>query len=173
MRRRLGLAEVLVKKPEIAILDEPTQGLDPESALEFLEHIKSLKREENLTILLSSHLLDQVQTVCDRVGLFSTGHMEIEGTVSELATRVLGGRFLVTLQAKGDGISEQLSDLSGVSEVKEGEPGEFKVECETDIRPRIVESVIKAGGELYELTMESHTLNSIYQTYFKEVVHET
>lgn len=63
MRRRLGLAEVLFKRPSIAILDEPTQGLDPESATVFLDLIRDLKRNEGITILLSSHLLNQVQEV--------------------------------------------------------------------------------------------------------------
>jgi ABC-2 type transport system ATP-binding protein len=70
MRQRLGLADVLIKRPQLIIMDEPTQGLDPELAREFLDLIRSLK-EEGITILLSSHLLPQVQVICDRVGLFS------------------------------------------------------------------------------------------------------
>ncbi|GIX27962.1 MAG: hypothetical protein KatS3mg123_1843 [Burkholderiales bacterium] len=72
MRQRLGLAELLCKMPRIAILDEPTLGLDPEAARDFLALILKLK-EEGITVLLSSHLLHQVQEVCDRVGLFSPG----------------------------------------------------------------------------------------------------
>ncbi|MCS7261307.1 MAG: ABC transporter ATP-binding protein, partial [Anaerolineae bacterium] len=68
MRRRLGVAEVLLKRPQLVILDEPTQGLDPEGAREFLNIIRGLK-QDGITVLLSSHLLHQVQAVCDRVGL--------------------------------------------------------------------------------------------------------
>lgn len=84
MRQRLGLAEVLIKSPRIAILDEPTQGLDPESAFEFLQLIRSL-RDDGITVLLSSHLLDQVQQICDRVGLFYQGRLVLEGSVAELS----------------------------------------------------------------------------------------
>jgi ABC-2 type transport system ATP-binding protein len=67
MRRRLGLAELLVKQAEVVVLDEPTLGLDPEAGREFLDLIRALKRD-GITVLLSSHLLHQVQAICDRVG---------------------------------------------------------------------------------------------------------
>ena len=75
MRQRLGLADVLIKNPEIIILDEPTSGIDPAGVQEFIELIRWLSREEGLTVLFSSHHLDQVQKVCDRVGLFSNGQL--------------------------------------------------------------------------------------------------
>ena len=73
MRQRLGLADVLIKNPEIIILDEPTSGIDPAGIQEFIELIRWLSKEKGLTVLFSSHHLDQVQKVCDRVGLFSNG----------------------------------------------------------------------------------------------------
>ena len=75
MRQRLGLADVLIKKPEIIILDEPTSGIDPAGVHEFIELIRKLSKEEGHTVLFSSHHLDQVQKVCDRVGLFSNGKL--------------------------------------------------------------------------------------------------
>ena len=81
MRQRLGLAEIVMKGAEIAILDEPTSGLDPQATVEFLEMIEDLKRE-GVTVLLSSHLLDQVQRVCDRVALFQAGRIVLMGTVA-------------------------------------------------------------------------------------------
>ena len=73
MRQRLGLADVLIKSPEVIILDEPTSGIDPAGVQEFIELICWLSKEKGLTVLFSSHHLDQVQKVCDRVGLFSNG----------------------------------------------------------------------------------------------------
>lgn len=70
MRQRLGLADVLIKSPEVIILDEPTSGIDPAGVQEFMDLIRQLSREEGLTVLFSSHHLNQVQQVCDRVGLF-------------------------------------------------------------------------------------------------------
>ena len=75
MRQRLGLADVLIKNPKIIILDEPTSGIDPAGVQEFIELIRWLSKEEGLTVLFSSHHLDQVQKVCDRVGLFSNGQL--------------------------------------------------------------------------------------------------
>lgn len=75
MRQRLGLADVLIKQPEVIILDEPTSGIDPAGVKEFITLIRHLSQEEGLTVLFSSHHLDQVQQVCDRVGLFSGGKL--------------------------------------------------------------------------------------------------
>lgn len=120
MRQRLALAEVLVKEPRIAILDEPTQGLDPESAHEFLELVESL-REKGITVLLSSHLLDQVQRVCDRVGLFYRGRLVLEGTVHELTRQVMGDQFAVRLTAESsdqDGFRKKLQELPEVTHLE-------------------------------------------------------
>ncbi len=99
MRQRLGLAEVLMKRPRVAILDEPTQGLDPESAYEFLQLIRSL-RTDGITVLLSSHLLDQVQQICDRVGLFYEGRLILEGSVEELAQELSSEQVTLQIVAK-------------------------------------------------------------------------
>lgn len=75
MRQRLGLADVLIKNPEVIILDEPTSGIDPSGVQEFMDLIHKLSREHGLTVLFSSHHLNQVQQVCDRVGLFGKGKL--------------------------------------------------------------------------------------------------
>jgi ABC-2 type transport system ATP-binding protein len=90
MRQRLGIAEVLVKEPELIFLDEPTIGLDPDGTNRMLDLILSLSREKNITIFLSSHLLDQVQRICDRVGIMIKGDMVAIGPIEELAKKKLG-----------------------------------------------------------------------------------
>lgn len=120
MRQRLALAEMLVKQPSIAILDEPTQGLDPESAHEFLELIRSL-HQDGITVLLSSHLLDQVQQICDRVGLFYQGRLILEGTVEELSAQVIGDHFDVQLSVNGSDRADfrkQLEQIDGIEDVR-------------------------------------------------------
>lgn len=118
MRQRLGLAEVLLKEPKVVILDEPTLGLDPEAAQEFLGMIRGLKAE-GITVLLSSHLLHQVQAICDRVGLFHKGRLVLEGRVEELAQRVLGGAYRIRLEASPlEGLAERLGALPGVARVQ-------------------------------------------------------
>lgn len=89
MRQRLGLADVLIKNPEIIILDEPTSGIDPAGVQEFIDLIRRLSKEEGHTVLFSSHHLDQVQKVCDRVGLFSSGKLLSLINMSELKEKGL------------------------------------------------------------------------------------
>ncbi len=90
MRQRLGIAEVLIKEPKIIFLDEPTIGLDPDGTNRMLDLIHSLSREKKMTIFLSSHLLDQVQRICDRVGIMIKGEMVAIGPIGELAKKKLG-----------------------------------------------------------------------------------
>jgi len=172
MRQRLGLADVLIKNPQLIIMDEPTQGLDPELAHEFLGLTHSLK-EEGTTILLSSHLLHQVQVICDRVGLFSQGRMVLQGTVSELARKVLGGAYRVQIQANGSAtkLKKALQGLRNVNTVSLAN-GIFEIEAQNDIRADAAEAVIKAGGRLQGLNVESQSLDDIYTRYFEEVIHE-
>lgn len=84
MRQRLGLADVLIKEPEVVILDEPTSGIDPSGVREFMDLIRLLSQQDGLTILFSSHHLDQVQQVCNRVGLFSSGKLLADIRLAEL-----------------------------------------------------------------------------------------
>jgi ABC-2 type transport system ATP-binding protein len=90
MRQRLGIAEVLIKEPKLIFLDEPTIGLDPDGTNRMLDLIHSLSREKNITIFLSSHLLDQVQRICDRVGIMIKGNLVAIGPIQELAKKKLG-----------------------------------------------------------------------------------
>ena len=167
MRQRLGLAEVLLKRPKVAILDEPTLGLDPEAAREFLDLIKGLKAE-GITVLLSSHLLHQVQEVCDRVGLFHKGRLALEGTVAELAHRVLGGQYEILLEG-APGLEGALEAVEGVSRV-EAEGGRYRVLATRDLRPELARLVVERGP-LYALSLRQPSLDEIYAHYFKEVAH--
>jgi ABC-2 type transport system ATP-binding protein len=90
MRQRLGIAEVLIKEPKLIFLDEPTIGLDPDGTNRMLDLIHSLSREKKITIFLSSHLLDQVQRICDRVGIMIKGNLVAIGPIQELAEKKLG-----------------------------------------------------------------------------------
>ena len=90
MRQRLGIAEVLIKEPKLIFLDEPTIGLDPDGTNRMLDLIHSLSREKNITIFLSSHLLDQVQRICDRIGIMIKGNLVALGPIQELARKKLG-----------------------------------------------------------------------------------
>jgi ABC-2 type transport system ATP-binding protein len=171
MRQRLGLAEILLKQPELIIMDEPTLGLDPEAAHEFLATIRGLKAE-GITVLLSSHLLPQVQAICDRVGLFNHGQLAIEGTVADLARRVLGGAYRVHLEAEGrQEIESALRQLDGIVGVVRVGPNVYAIETTADLRADLARTVVETGGRLLTLNIEMPSLDEIYTRYFKEVEH--
>ena len=173
MRRRLGVADVLLKEPQLIIMDEPTQGLDPEGARSLLQTIRDLKGE-NITILLSSHLLHQVQAICDRVGLFRQGRMELVGTVPDLARQVLGRGYHIRLQADGPApeLESALQRLSGVVSVRQEDHNRFEVAATHDLRAEAAEAAIAAGGRLLALDIEVPSLDDIYAHYFEEVDHD-
>jgi ABC-2 type transport system ATP-binding protein len=167
MRQRLGLAEIIVKKAEIAILDEPTSGLDPQATLEFLELIRELK-SEGITVLLSSHLLDQVQRICDRVALFQSGRIVLMGSVAELSVQVLGAGFVVEVEAEGSGIAQRLATIPGVSSVQRLAQDRFRMTAERDVRPDAARAVVAVNGALKRLSVEEPSLEAIYARYFQD-----
>jgi ABC-2 type transport system ATP-binding protein len=169
MRQRLGVAEILLKHPQVIILDEPTLGLDPEAAREFLQIIRTFK-EEKITVLLSSHLLHQVQAVCDRVGLFSQGRMVLEGTVAELARQVLGGAYRVHIKAMGPDLTQALQKISGAVGVQKLDSDLYKIEAQEDIRAEITRVAVHAGARVLSLGLEEPSLDEVYQRYFQGVM---
>lgn len=173
MRQRLGLAEILMKGAQAAILDEPTNGLDPQSTFELLDMIRTL-RDDGMAIILSSHILDRVQAICDRVALFSRGRIAIEGGVHELAEKVLGGGF--TLQVDSDpgnsAIEALLKGVDGVTSVQLTQPGRCRVLAMRDVRDAVAQAMVKAGLPLLCLASIEPSLDEIYRRYF-EGIHGT
>jgi len=167
MRQRLGLAEILMKDAQIAILDEPTSGLDPQVTLELLDIIRGLKHR-GVSVLLSSHLLDRVQSVCDRVALFSEGNLALIGTVPELGRQVLGGGFRVEVEAEGEGLDRHLAAVPGVQKVEDVRPGRVLLLAERDVRPEAAAAVVRGGGRLLRLAVAEPSLEAIYTQYFHE-----
>ena len=167
MRQRLGLAEIVMKEVSIAILDEPTSGLDPHATAELLDMIRSLKRE-GVAVLVSSHLLERVQSICDRVALFHAGRIALLGTVPELARQVLGGGYTVEVEADGgQALADRLAAVPGVRSVEQPAPGRYRLLAEGDMRPQAAAAVVNAGGQLRHLSVEAPSLDAIYNRYFQ------
>ena len=169
MRQRLGLAEVLLKRPQIAVLDEPTATLDPHSTQEFLGMIRDLKAD-GTAVLLSSHHLDQVQSVCDRVALFNRGRVALSGSVTELAQRVLGGGHVFDIELRGGDMRAVIAALPGVVRVQTLGPGLYRVDCERDLRAELARQLAPIA-ELVGLRFAEPSLNEVYTRYFDEVRH--
>ena len=166
MRQRLGLAEILMKEAVIAILDEPTSGLDPHATSELLDIIRTLKHD-GVAVMVSSHLLERVQTICDRVALFNAGKIVLLGTVPELAREVLGGGYNVEIEAEGEGLALKFSEIAGVKAVDQSGPNRYRLLAETDVRPQAAAAVVHAGGALRRLSIAEPSLNAIYDHYFE------
>jgi ABC-2 type transport system ATP-binding protein len=166
MRQRLGLAEILMKGAQIAILDEPTSGLDPHATAELLGIIRGFKAE-GVSVLLSSHLLERVQSVCDRVALFSAGKIALMGTVPELGRQVLGGGYVVDIEADGAGLAERLALIPGVSGVEKTGIGKLRLHADRDVRPEAAVEVVAMQGRLKFLGVQEPSLEAIYTRYFE------
>ena len=182
MLQRLGLADVLIKNPEVIILDEPTLGIDPKGVREFLNLIVGLSKEEDITVIFSSHDLYQVQQVCDRVGLFVSGKLIAEGDIRTLSDKLFShGSVIIEVRIippgkSGSGPEESktpenwlkntLRDIEGVLSVKK-ENDLYKIECSVDLTAEIAKTIIESGGELYYLNKKEYALNDIYYRYFE------
>jgi len=167
MRQRLGIAEIVMKRAEVAILDEPTSGLDPHATHELLELIRRLKAK-GVAVLLSSHLLDRVQSVCDRVALFNKGKIALMGTVVELANQVLGAGHPVRVEASGVDVAALARDIPGVQKVMAEPDGGWRITADRDVRAAVSQKIVAANGGLTRLADLEPSLEEVYTTYFKE-----
>lgn len=170
MKQRLGIAEVLMKEPEIIILDEPTLGLDPEGVRDLLQLIRQLNEERNITILLSSHQLHQVQQICDRVGIFVKGKLIAQGNLAELVQKLFENEAFI-VEAKTSSIDDQLvqeiEQLDGVNRIEKVSNEEFVCYCTEDLSSRIAEKIVSSGTKLYKLNRKNFGLDEIYHRYFE------
>ena len=156
MKQRLGIAAVLLKDPELLILDEPTNGMDPAGMAEMRPFIRSLGQGER-TVLLSSHLMSEVEQVCDRVGVISQGRLVGEGTVDELR-----GREGLWLRAEPLGEAERLlGTLRGVEEVARDDHG-LRITAEPAAAPAINRALVEAGIAVSELRPERASLEKVF-----------
>jgi ABC-2 type transport system ATP-binding protein len=167
MRQRLGLAEILMKRPSVAVLDEPTTALDPHSTQEFLAMIRALKAD-GTAVLLSSHHLDQVQSVCDRVALFNRGRIVLSGTVTELTAQVLGGGHVFDVEARGADIADKLAKVPGVVRVRRVGPDLYRLDCERDVRAQLSRQLARSN-ELLGISVAAPSLTEVYYRFFEGV----
>lgn len=173
MRQRLGLAEVLIKNPEVIILDEPTSGIDPKGIQEFLQLIVQLSKEEGITVLFSSHNLHQVQQVCDRVGIFVRGKLIAEGNIQSMAEQLFENEpFTIyaevapTENASLKLLVEQLQQLPGVITLQQ-EGLKLQFGCLSDVSEDVARLVVESGIGLRSLHQREHGLDDIYNRYFQ------
>jgi len=172
MKQRLGVADVLIKKPEVIILDEPTLGIDPSGVKEFLHLIKELSVGQGLTVLLSSHHLHHVQQVCDRVGIFVKGKLLAEGSINALSGNLFNKDGYTTAITLGNAPAQPLpfeEELLawGVINKMEVAGDTIHFSSSSDISARLVKVFVEKGFEVIGVQRKEYGLEDIYQKYFE------
>lgn len=164
MKQRLGIADALIKNPKVLILDEPTAGIDPEGVEQILSIIKKLSKDEGVTILMSSHLLHQVQKICDRVAIMSKGELVATGSIEDLAK---GERFI---EAEFEKLDEDfiyaLKRLDKVEDVNR-KGNKLIIKANEDLRKEISELALKKGHLVLEIKLKMPSLDELYAKYFE------
>jgi ABC-2 type transport system ATP-binding protein len=162
-RQRVGLAGALIHKPPVLILDEPTVGLDPNQIIKIRELIRELGREH--TVVLSTHILPEVEQICERVFIIDRGRIVADGAPEELRTRMVGNPVVrVTLSGASDGTVADLALVPGVEGVTDDGDGRFRIEhsADTDPREAIFRLAVMRGWVLLELAQEKATLEDVF-----------
>jgi ABC-2 type transport system ATP-binding protein len=156
MRQRLGIAQALLGKPKVLILDEPTNGLDPAGIREMREFIRTLAREENLSVLVSSHLLSEIQLMCDRVAIISKGAVIRTDSVQNL----LAEQERVIWKAEPLSLAREI--LEKETEVQEGLDGTLITLYDEPLLPEWNEKLVQAGVKVKEMRTQLPSLEDLF-----------
>jgi len=170
MRQRVGLAQALIHRPEVLILDEPTIGLDPAQIVEIRNVIREIGKDR--TVLLSTHILSEAQQMCDRVLIINKGKIVTEDTPENLQSRLVGSqRVVLRVRGDSDGLNARITKVKGVRTVESKPDGsvEFEFGAGEDARPQVAKAVVQGGYELLEMRPVGMSLEEI----FLELTRET
>lgn len=170
MKQRLGIADALLKDPDILILDEPTTAIDPEGVAEILTMIRRLADERGVTVLLSSHLLHQVQAVCDRVAIFVRGKVVAQGAPSELASRGGGPEEVeFNTSTSEDKVRAALGQSGFVKHLDSGRiRGNYLARIDRGSTNRLVTTLVNGGVQIDGIRRTSDDLDDVYRRYFHQ-----
>ncbi|HEX8724245.1 MAG TPA: ATP-binding cassette domain-containing protein [Gemmatimonadaceae bacterium] len=165
-KQRVGLAAAILHRPDLLILDEPTEGLDPNQRVEIRHLIERLGRER--TVMLSTHVLPEVQHTCSRLLIINRGRLVADGSVDALVTRATAG-VRVDVEVAGANVESRLAQLDGVRDVEVQGLVDGRVRAtvsasgDSDLRPRIFEMAKGEGWTLYELHQETASLEDLFR----------
>ena len=168
MKQRLGIADVLIKSPKVAFLDEPTAGLDPEGINQVVDLIANLP-QMGTTVVLSSHQLYQVQRVCHSIGILSKGKTVVEGSLEQLSREALAGgnyRIEVEIAQPNPKLIDIVNKVPGVRKV-ETEGNLLLVNADSDLRAEIAKAVVQSDTPLIQMKIQEFSLDDIYMKYFQ------
>jgi ABC-2 type transport system ATP-binding protein len=167
-RQRVGIAQAIVHRPRLLVLDEPISGLDPVQIVDMRELVRSLRHEH--TTIISSHILSEISETCDRLLVIREGEIVASGTESELSSRLLeGGRLMVTIRGDVAQGKKLVATVKGVKNVDVGSPAEsgenvatLLVDSERDVREDVCRTLVLANIGILGLSRSEHELESIF-----------
>jgi ABC-2 type transport system ATP-binding protein len=164
MKQRLGIARALLGKPRLLVLDEPTNGLDPRGMKEVRDLLRDLVRRDGLTVFVSSHLLGEVEMMCNRVGILDKGELRAEGAPSELVKRLGGGQQVeLGIDAAARPAALQVFDrLGGVSVSGEAEEGRMLLSLRGPDVAQFNRALVEAGIAVHALVPRAGTLEELF-----------
>ena len=163
MRQRVGLAQALLHRPEVLILDEPTIGLDPGQVVDVRKVIREIGKER--TVLLSTHILSEAQQLCDRVLIINKGRIIAEDTPANLQASLIGSeRGMLRVRGEADDLIDKINKIKGITSVQPKEEGmlEFQFAPGQDVRAEVARTTIKAGYDLLEMRPIGMSLEDIF-----------
>jgi len=170
MKKRLGIADVLIKNPKLAILDEPTEGLDIKIANQILENIRILNKKKNITFLISSHQLNLIQKICTRIGIMSKGNLIGEGNIDSLERSMFNAgkyRIEIELSTVEPSIIEKIKKMDAVVDVSEND-NVIEILSNEDVRSQVSRLIIDNNLLLIRMGIKDSSLEDLYLKYFKE-----
>jgi len=165
MRRRLELACGLINRPKVLFLDEPTLGLDVQTRAATWNYIKTLKREFGMTLFMTTHYLEEADSLCDRIAIIDHGQIVVVGTPSELKDSLGGDIIMVSIQKDTD-ITRLIGKIPHVKDVNK-ENGTYLIKSESGevTAPLIIEALRKENHVVTRLSLTKPTLNEVYLQY--------
>jgi len=169
MKQRLALGMALVGEPDLLILDEPSSGLDPNGARELREIVEA-ERDRGATVFFSSHILDQVDAVCDRVGILQEGEVVAVDSVAGLRETVgEESTLVVQVDALTDGVVDDLTGLSGVTDVRvDGDGNTLRIACDSDAKTAVLSTLEDGGASVSDFSTEETPLEDLFAHYTGE-----
>ena len=170
MRQRLALARAMTHNPELLVLDEPTAGVDPSGQIEVREVILNMAHKEERTIFLSSHNLDEVQRICNRIALIDRGEIKLYGELEQLQREMSGNEVEIeTTEAIAEPLFGELKSLSHLGLRERKDKTLTFVPQEGTRVPDIVSLLVRRGVEIEEVSKKEASLEEIYSAILKEV----
>jgi len=167
MKRRLEIVRALLHEPEILFLDEPTTGLDPQARAAVLEYVKNIHEEHDITLVITTHYLDEAENLCDRVAIIDRGKIVALGTPTELKRKVSGGDIVeADFTTIPETAFKALERAEFVLNIKRRDNGlTILTKNGAEAMPKIVELVDSKGGKLRTIALRELTLDDVFLTF--------